>query len=71
MPVVSGIIRSRERAIMSMGCKTYPEIEAKLKHGIDNPIAPKMLNTSPTREVMPDRRRGRSLQAADPDVVDL
>jgi len=51
IPIVSGIIRSRERAIMSMGCKTYPEIEAKLKHGIDNPIAPKMLNTSPTREV--------------------
>ena len=23
MPVVSGIIRSRERAIMSMGCETY------------------------------------------------
>src|SRR5262244_2651795 len=51
IPVVSGIIRSRERATMAMGCKTYQEIEAKLKHGIDNPIAPIMVNTSPTREV--------------------
>lgn len=52
MPVVSGIIRSRERAIMSMGCTSYPEIEAKLKQAIDNPLPPKMLKTSPTREVV-------------------
>ena len=51
MPVVSGIIRSRDRAIMSMGCKAYPEIEAKLRAAIDHPIAPVMVNTSPTREV--------------------
>ena len=37
MPVVSGIIRSRERAILSMGCKTYGEIETKLRKAIDNP----------------------------------
>src|ERR1700745_3674277 len=30
MPVVSGIIRTRERAIMSLGCETYREIEDKL-----------------------------------------
>ena len=35
-----------------MGCKTYGEIEAKLKKAIDHPIAPIMVNTSPTREVM-------------------
>src|ERR1700756_1384314 len=51
MPVVSGIIRSRERAVMSMGVKTYGEIETRLKKGIDHPIAPIMVNTSPTREV--------------------
>ena len=51
MPVVSGIIRTRERAILSMGCKTYGEIEAKLKTAIDSPIAPIMVNTSPTREL--------------------
>jgi 2,5-furandicarboxylate decarboxylase 1 len=52
MPVVSGIIRSRERAIMSMGCTDYPEIEAKLKQAIDHPIPPKMVPTSSTRDVI-------------------
>ena len=51
MPVVSGIIRSQKRAIISMGCKTYGEIEVKLKKAIDNPIPPIMVNTSRTREV--------------------
>jgi 2,5-furandicarboxylate decarboxylase 1 len=34
MPVVSGLIRSRERAIMSLGCETYREIEDKLTAAI-------------------------------------
>ena len=51
IPVVSGLIRSRERAIMAMGCANYQEIETKLRHAIDNPIAPKMMNTSPAREI--------------------
>jgi UbiD family decarboxylase len=51
MPVVSGIIRSRERAIMSMGCETYGEIEEKLRHALDHPIPPKMVASSTTREV--------------------
>jgi 2,5-furandicarboxylate decarboxylase 1 len=51
LPVVSGIIRSRERAIMSLGCETYAEIEGKLKHAIDHPIPPRYVKTSPTREV--------------------
>ena len=33
MPVVSGIIRTRERAIMALGCETYREIEDKLTAG--------------------------------------
>jgi 2,5-furandicarboxylate decarboxylase 1 len=52
MPVVSGIIRSRERAVMSLGCETYAEIEEKLKRAIDHPIPPKYVKTSPTREVI-------------------
>src|SRR5712672_3366523 len=52
MPVVSGIIRSRERAIMSMGCETYREIEDKLQQAINKPIPPKYLKSSPTREVV-------------------
>src|SRR5882724_46708 len=51
MPVVSGIIRSQKRAIISMGVKTYGEIEVKLKKAIDNPIPPIMVNTSRARQV--------------------
>ena len=51
MPVVSGIIRTRERAILSMGCENYGEIEAKLKQAIDHPIPPKRVTASRTREV--------------------
>jgi 2,5-furandicarboxylate decarboxylase 1 len=52
MPVVSGLIRSRERAIMALGCESYREIEDKLRQAIDHPIPPKYLKTSPTREVV-------------------
>jgi 2,5-furandicarboxylate decarboxylase 1 len=51
MPVVSGIIRSRERATMALGCDTYAEIEYKLKAAIDKPIPPKHVKSSPTREI--------------------
>jgi 2,5-furandicarboxylate decarboxylase 1 len=37
MPLLSGIIRTRNRTIMSMGCETYREIEAKLdRQGSDH-----------------------------------
>jgi 2,5-furandicarboxylate decarboxylase 1 len=52
IPVVSGIIRSRARAMMALGCDTYREIEDKLQRAIDRPIPPKRVNTSPTREVV-------------------
>ena len=71
MPVVSGIIRSKERAVMSMGCENFGEIEHKLAAAIAKPIPPKYVNGSPTRDVVHGGRRRRPLQAADPDVVDL
>jgi 2,5-furandicarboxylate decarboxylase 1 len=52
MPVVSGIIRSRERAIMSLGCASYSEIEEKLQHGIDHPVPPKYVETAAHKEVV-------------------
>src|SRR5687767_63981 len=52
MPVVSGIIRTRERSIMGMGCSTYGEIEAKLRRGIDNPIAPRYVETAKHKQVV-------------------
>ena len=52
MPVVSGIIRTRERAIMSMGCESYPEIEQKLQRGIDQPIPPRYVETAAHKQVI-------------------
>src|SRR4029077_2720967 len=49
MPVVSGIIRSRERAIMALGCENYGESKDKLTQAIAKPIPPKYVKTSPTR----------------------
>jgi len=40
MPVVSGIIRSRERAIMALGCENFAGIEQKLSAAIAKPIPP-------------------------------
>jgi 2,5-furandicarboxylate decarboxylase 1 len=52
LPIVSGIIRSRERAIMSMGCDSYPEIEHRLQQGIDHPILPKYVETANNKQVI-------------------
>src|SRR5215510_16057198 len=52
MPVVSGILRSRTRAIMSMGCEAYGEIEHKLQHGIEHPIEPRYVRSAPNKEVV-------------------
>jgi 2,5-furandicarboxylate decarboxylase 1 len=48
MPVVSGIIRTRERATMALGCENFSEIEHKLAAAIAKPIPPKRVATSPT-----------------------
>ena len=52
MPVVSGLIRTRERSMMAMGCDTYGEIEQKLSKAISKPIPPRHVKSSPTREVI-------------------
>ncbi|RPJ44923.1 MAG: UbiD family decarboxylase [Betaproteobacteria bacterium] len=52
MPVVSGIIRSQKRAIMAMGCTTYPEIEARLQNGIEHPIPPQYVENAPLKQVV-------------------
>ena len=52
IPVVSGIIRTKERAMMALGCETFREVEDKLTQGINRPIPPKHVKTSPTREVV-------------------
>src|SRR5262250_1032343 len=52
LPVVSGLIRTRERSMMALGCETYREIEDKLTQAINHPIPPKYVKNSPTREVV-------------------
>jgi len=51
-PVVSGIIRSRERAILSMGVTEYRDIETKLRQGIDRPIPPRYVETCGHKQVI-------------------
>src|ERR1700689_1666677 len=50
VPVVSGIIRTRERAVMALGCENFGEIEQKLARAIATPIPPTYVKSSPTRE---------------------
>ena len=52
MPVLSGIVRSQKRAIMSVGCSTFREIEDKLQKGISSPIPPNRVTTSSTEEII-------------------
>jgi 2,5-furandicarboxylate decarboxylase 1 len=52
VPVVSGIIRTRERSIMGLGCTEYGEIEKKLRQGIDHPISPRYVETARHKQVI-------------------
>ncbi|HUF79579.1 MAG TPA: UbiD family decarboxylase [Burkholderiales bacterium] len=52
MPVVSGIVRSQKRAILSMGGETYREIETRLQRGIDQPIPPRFVENAPHKHVV-------------------
>jgi len=52
MPVVSGILRTQRRAALAMGCSTFREIETRLRRGIDHPIAPRHVETTPNKQVI-------------------
>ncbi len=52
MLVVLGIIRIQQRVALSMGCSQYSEIEARLRYGIDHPIAPRRVDTAPNKQVI-------------------
>ncbi len=51
MPVVSGVIDSRDRLAIAMDCE-FGEIEAKLRAGLDHPLDPVTVNSGPVREVL-------------------
>src|SRR5215217_2421689 len=52
IPVVSGIIRTRERSIMGMGASNYAQIEQNLRHAIDNPISPRYVENARHKQVI-------------------
>ena len=51
MPVVSGVVNSRERLAIAMGCE-FGAIEAKVRDGLDRPVAPATVNSGPVREIL-------------------
>ena len=62
IPVVSGLINSRDRLGIAMGCD-FDEIEGRLRAGIDRPIPPRMVNSGPSREIL--------LEGEDVDLYNL
>jgi 2,5-furandicarboxylate decarboxylase 1 len=52
MPVVSGLYRTPRRMTLSMGCSHFSEIETRLRHGLDRPIAPRYRETAPHKQVI-------------------
>ena len=51
MPVVSGVLNSRERLSIAMDCP-FGEIEARVRRGLDRPIETKTVNSGPVRETV-------------------
>ncbi len=51
MPVVSGLLNSRERLAIAMGCP-FEQIESRVRRGLDRPIDPAMQNSGPAREIL-------------------
>ncbi|MBI2289958.1 MAG: UbiD family decarboxylase, partial [Betaproteobacteria bacterium] len=50
IPVVSGIFRTQRRATLSMGCSKFPDIETRLRQGIDHPVAPRRVDSAPHKQ---------------------
>lgn len=50
MRFIAGILTSRERMAIAYGCE-FGEIQAKLRHGAENPIPYVHVNSGPVREV--------------------
>ena len=51
MPVVSGLLNSRDRLSIAMDCP-FEQIEGRVRRGLDRPIEPAMQNSGPAREVL-------------------
>ena len=51
IPVVSGVMNSRDRLAIAMGCD-FSEIEALVRRGLDHPIAPLMIDAKGLHETV-------------------
>jgi 2,5-furandicarboxylate decarboxylase 1 len=51
MPVVSGLLQSRNRLALGMGVE-YGGIEAKLRSAMDHPIKPRIVKQAPVKDVI-------------------
>ena len=51
MPLVAGIMNSRTRMELVYGC-AFSDIQAKLRHGISNPVSHVLVDSGPAREVL-------------------
>jgi 2,5-furandicarboxylate decarboxylase 1 len=51
MPVLSGLIKSRARIAIALGCR-FDEAEAKLRRGLDRPMEPVMVTGGPVRDTV-------------------
>ena len=60
MPVVSGLLQSRNRLSLALGVP-YGRIEEKLRGAMEHPIKPKMVKKAPVKEVIlkKDKINGR------------
>jgi 2,5-furandicarboxylate decarboxylase 1 len=61
MPVVSGLLQSRNRIALGMGV-AYEQIADKLGNAMDKPIAPKRVAKAPVKEVI---RTGKKVNLYD------
>jgi UbiD family decarboxylase len=62
MPVVSGLLQSRNRLALAMGV-SYEKIEEKLRAAMDHPVPPRGAKESARQRSRAHRERGRSLSA--------
>lgn len=52
MPLLSGILRSKERVMMSLDCADFRQVEDFMARGMANPIAPTKVATSETEDIL-------------------
>lgn len=52
MPLLSGIIGTKERATTALGCQAYSELDGLLKKGQNNPIPPQIVESGKDRAIV-------------------